>query len=116
MAVNLKILDQLPDGPAIVETSRNCFETRRFSERDIAFLRSNSQFLSDIEKMADNANRRGEGLTSDEWSSRPESVSGYCCKCHSDTVFKKGDVVEFGVRGVYICDNCEYAFPPDCNE
>jgi len=56
---------------------------------------------------------RGEGFTEEEWESLPDEYVGNCHKeCYGWRVMRKGGVVEFGVRGVYVCTGCGYAYPP----
>jgi hypothetical protein len=65
--------------------------------------------------IADDLAKEGNGYTKEEWDARPEQYVGHCLKqCYSEQVMQKGHVLEFGVRGVYVCMNCGYAYPPMC--
>jgi hypothetical protein len=53
------------------------------------------------------------GLTEEEWEKRPDSYLGDCYKtCYAPRIMEKGSVYEYGVRGVYVCTGCGYAYPP----
>ena len=64
---------------------------------------------------ADEAAERGEGLTEEEWDVLPDTYIGNCYKlCYGDQMMVKGSVYRFGIRGVYVCSGCSYAYPPGC--
>jgi hypothetical protein len=55
----------------------------------------------------------GQGYTAEEWGQMPDSYLGMCEKeCYGPGMMQKGDVWEYGVRGVYVCSGCGYAYPP----
>lgn len=52
-------------------------------------------------------------ITQIEWNDMPDSFMAECYKqCYADRVMVKGDEFEFGVRGIYVCSGCGYAYPP----
>ena len=62
---------------------------------------------------ADQLAQRGDGYTEDEWQQMPDSYMGQCEKmCYAPTRMVKGEVWEYGARGVYVCSQCGYAYPP----
>jgi len=64
---------------------------------------------------ADKAEAEGSGLGQKEWDALPESYTGDCYKqCYGPRVMVKGDVLEYGVRGVYKCTGCGYQYAPFC--
>ena len=51
------------------------------------------------------------GLGEQEWDALPLAFIDYCDKqCYAERVLAKGSVREFGVRGVYQCSDCGYAW------
>lgn len=67
----------------------------------------------DFIRMADDSAEKGDGYSKDEWESMPEQYVAECFKeCYSNQIMQKGHVLEFGVRGVYVCMGCGYAYPP----
>lgn len=48
----------------------------------------------------------------DVWDAMKDDYRDHCYKCGSNSVFFKGSSYEFGVNGVYICERCDYAYPP----
>ncbi|MHC4397147.1 MAG: DNA N-6-adenine-methyltransferase [Planctomycetota bacterium] len=64
-------------------------------------------------EMADDAAGEDLGYTEEEWDKKPHSYMGDCFKqCYAPGLMVKGDVWEYGVRGVYVCSGCGYAYPP----
>lgn len=64
---------------------------------------------------ADQEAEEGFALTKEEWAQRPETYRGHCFKqCYDTVTLRKGSVYEFSVYGVYVCERCGYAYPPDC--
>lgn len=75
------------------------------------FKESLKEIYEEVEAMA----QEGLGCTEEEWDSLPEEYVGMCEKeCYTYTYMRKGSEIEFGVRGVYVCDRCSYAYPPGC--
>ena len=69
------------------------------------------EIYEEVEAMA----QEGFGCTEKEWDSLPDQYVGMCIKeCHRYIYMRKGSEIEFGVRGVYVCDRCSYAYPPGC--
>ena len=67
----------------------------------------------EAEKEAEAAAKSGLGYTEEEWGQMPDSYSANCFKqCYTVTTMEKGDVWEFGIRGVYRCRACSYAYAP----
>lgn len=53
------------------------------------------------------------GLSEKTWKHCVDTYVDECSKnCYADRVFEKGDELEFGVRGVYVCSGCGYARSP----
>lgn len=64
-------------------------------------------------EMADWRAEKDEGYTEDEWNKKPDSYLGNCFKeCYTPRIMTKGEVLEYGVRGVYVCSGCGYAYSP----
>jgi len=62
---------------------------------------------------ADKEAESGRGYTDDDWEEKPDNYVGHCYKqCYADRTMIKGSVLEYGVRGVYVCTGCGYAYPP----
>jgi len=54
-----------------------------------------------------------DGWTDEEWEAAPMEYLGSCSKgCYGRRVMTKGHEAVFGVRGVYVCSGCGYAYPP----
>jgi hypothetical protein len=87
----------------------------RLTRAQIASLeRQCPGFCDASRRQADEAAARGEAPTAAEWAERPRRYWGHCYNCLFMSWLVKGDVVEFGHYGVYVCCQCGYAFPPDC--
>lgn len=67
-----------------------------------------------IEEKDEFAERGGiKGYTEEEWDNKPDSYVGDCFKqCYEPRIMTRGDVFEYGIRGVYICSGCGYAYMP----
>ncbi|NJO82027.1 MAG: hypothetical protein HC828_04010, partial [Blastochloris sp.] len=61
--------------------------------------------------MADWMAARGGGLTAAAWAAQPTAYVGSCAKCYEEQILIKGSVEEYGVRGIYVCQMCAYAYP-----
>ena len=69
--------------------------------------------ITEMIKMAGEVVERGNGYTKQEWEEMPDYFVGFCDKnCFGPRVFKQGAMLDYGVRGVYICTGCGYACPP----
>jgi hypothetical protein len=63
--------------------------------------------------MTDAPEQDGHGLSQEEWDDEPDEIIADCIKtCYGRRVMVKGSVYEYGVRGVYVCTGCDYAYPP----
>ena len=103
----------LPDGPTVIQVAPHCFTVRRLTERDCDVIRQ-SEYGRWCEAHAE---RDAEfyGISREEWDSMPDAYRGECFKeCHSVQRIRKGSIYEFAVYGVYVCDQCGYAYPPGC--
>ena len=65
--------------------------------------------------MADWMAARGGGLTAAAWTQEPLAYVGSCVKCYEEQILIKGTVAEYGVRGIYVCQMCGYAYPYGSN-
>ena len=65
--------------------------------------------------MADWMAARGGGLTAAAWTQEPLAYVGSCATCYEEQILIKGAVAEYGVRGIYICQMCGYAYPYGSN-
>ena len=111
--IDFSLYDKLPDGPASIEEPPGVHTSRRFTAADVEFLEDHKEFSAALEEMADKSHEREFGLSRAEWERCPDHYTDYCCKgCYEDVRYYKGSVVEFGVRGVYICPGCGYALAP----
>jgi hypothetical protein len=99
-----------PDGELTakhVEEAVQQYQQRKAQEDD-----GPKQIPSPFET-AEEFSKRGEGYTEEEWNEKPHSYIGDCFKqCYAPGLMVKGDVWEYGVRGVYVCSGCGYAYPP----
>ena len=103
----------LPDGPVMIETSPGCFTVRRHTHRDNETIRK-SEYGRFLERVADR-DAAHYGISKEEWDQAPDHYFGECFKqCYRVTRLRKGSIYEFGAYGVYICEECEYAYPPGC--
>lgn len=111
MPVDFPWPENLPDGPTMIQFAPNCWTPRRWTKRDIEHVQENyPEYVAHCNAQADKEAEIGEGLTAEEWESRPEKFREECIKgCYRKTTWIKGHVLEFGVRGIYVCQGCEYA-------
>lgn len=109
-------IKQPPQSLFLTQISPNCWEARRPTPAELEILRRDyPEWCAEQHKRADREAGCERGLTASAWAAMPESYWGVCFKgCYVKRELVKGTVEEFGVRGVYVCSGCEYAFPPDC--
>lgn len=126
MTPDIFIFSFMPFSPACLLGKKDVFEINRaLHSREFKYvvysyseaMEEHRRYLDsgkeDAFREAEEEAMKGERLNGEEWESLPNKYIGKCDKnCYGWRKMEKVEVVDFGVRGVYVCAVCGYAYPP----